>query len=290
MTEVTTRLLAAGSCKHPQVMSIRDGSLRAVDYPALPALIIHPIAGPILFDTGYDPAFLTATNPFPERFYRWLTPVELPAGCDAATQLKVLDIAPEDVRHIVLSHFHADHMAGVHAFPNAAIHCAKAGFDDACRGARLSSVRRGILRALIPADFANRAKFFEDGARVALPSAMAPFTDGVDLLGDGALIAVDLPGHCPGHWGLLLRDAQHGQHFMVGDAAWSLDAIRRNVPPPAISTAFLGHTRRTRETLNRLHQLHQHNPELRLTPYHCPERAGEAADDGAVAAAEPTLG
>jgi glyoxylase-like metal-dependent hydrolase (beta-lactamase superfamily II) len=278
MVEVKVTPLLAGSCKHPQIMTIRDGSLRPATYPALPMLIVHPSEGPILFDTGYDPAFLKATQPFPERFYRWLTPVSLAAGEEVATQCSSHGISPQDVRHIVLSHFHADHMAGAHAFPNARIHCAKAGFDAACKGGRISQVRQGILRALIPDDFARRANFFEDCNRIALPSALLPFEAGVDLLGDGALLAVELPGHCPGHWGLLVNDSHFGSHFMIADAAWSLDAVRRNVPPPALSTAFLGHTRRTRETLGKLHQLWKRNPDIRLTPYHCPERAAEAGD------------
>ena len=278
MVEVKVTPMLAGSCKHPQVMTVRDGSLRPAIYPALPMLIVHPSEGPMLFDTGYDPAFLTATQPFPERFYRWLTPVALLAGEEAVTQCRSFGISPQDVRHIILSHFHADHMAGIHAFPNARIHCAKAGFNAACKGGRVSQLRQGILRALIPEDFARRATFFEEGSRIALPSDMKPFDTGVDLLGDGALIAVELPGHCPGHWGLLVNDIRFGSHFMIADAAWSLDAVRRNVPPPAVSTAFLGHTGRTRETLGKLHLLWSRNTDVRLTPYHCPERAAEASD------------
>lgn len=276
MREVATNTLITGQCSHPQRATIRDGSLRAVDYPAAAILIVHPDEGPILFDTGYDPAFLAATDPFPERFYRWATPVELTPGADAASQCAALGHDPASFRHIILSHFHGDHVAGLHAFPNARIHCARAGLEDVARGNRLMSTRRGILRALLPADIATRARFFEDAADVALPTDLAPFERGADLLGDGSLIAVELPGHCPGHWGLLMRDADYGLHFLVADAAWSLDAIRRNVPPPAITTAFLGHTARVRGTLNALHRLSQRNPDIRLTPCHCPERAAEA--------------
>lgn len=275
MIEVKVTPLLAGSCKHPQVMTIRDGSLRPAVYPALPMLIIHPSEGPILFDTGYDPAFLSATEPFPERFYRWFTPVALCAGEEVSAQCRGFGVRPQEVRHVILSHFHADHIAGTHAFPNARIHCAKAGFDAACKGGRISQVRQGILRALIPNDFSHRASYFEEGSRIALHSDMYPFDTGVDVLGDGALIAVELPGHCPGHWGLLVNDMRFGSHFMIADAAWSLDAVRRNVPPPAMSTAFLGQTKRTRETLGKLHQLWARNSGVRLTPYHCPERAAE---------------
>ena len=277
MRELASIPLLTGHCRHPEMMTLRGGSLLPRSYPAVAMLLIHPLEGAILFDTGYDPAFLAATEPFPERFYRWVTPVTLDPQRSAAAQCAALGYPPQEVRHLVLSHFHADHIAGTHAFPNARIHCARAGLDEAHKGGRIAATRRGVLRALIPPDFTARASFFEDRPSFPLPSACAPFDRGADLLGAGSLLAVELPGHCPGHWGLVLNDARWGLHFLVADAAWSLDAIRRDVPPPALTSGLLGNTGRTRETLHRLHQLHRRNPDLRLTPCHCSERAAEIA-------------
>lgn len=277
MREVASIPLLTGECRHPEAMTLRGASLRPATYPAVAMLLVHPQEGAILFDTGYDPAFLTATEPFPERFYRWVTPVKLAPGQSAAEQCAALGYPPEEVRHLILSHFHADHIAGTHAFPNARIHCARAGLEEAHKGGRIAATRRGVLRSLIPADFASRASFFEDRPARTLPDDCAPFESGADLIGDGSLLAVELPGHCPGHWGLVLNDARWGLHFLVADAAWSLDAIRRDVPPPALTSGLLGNTARARETLHRLHQLHRRNPELRLTPCHCRERAAEIA-------------
>lgn len=277
MRELASIPLLTGHCRHPEMMTLRGGTILPRSYPAVAMLLIHPVEGAILFDTGYDPAFLTATEPFPERLYRWTTPVSLDPARSAAAQCTALGHPPEEVRHLVLSHFHADHIAGTHAFRNARIHCARAGLEEAHKGGRIAATRRGVLRSLIPADFAARASFFEDRPSAPLPADCAPFDRGADLIGDGSLLAVELPGHCPGHWGLVLNDARWGLHFLVADAAWSLDAIRRNVPPPALTTGLLGHTRRTRETLHRLHLLHRRNPDLRLTPCHCSERAAEIA-------------
>lgn len=276
MRDVAVHIIRAGHCVHPQRMTIRDGGWRPAVYSALSILIVHPSEGPMLFDTGYDPAFFSATEPFPERFYRWLTPVTLAPGSEVAGQLARFGFATTDIRHLILSHFHADHIAGAHAFPSAAIHCSKAGLDAACSGGRLASVRRGILRALLPPDIAHRARFFEGAPRVALPSALAPFDQGADIIGDGSVLAVELPGHCPGHWGVAINDAAHGDHFLVADAAWSSDAIRRNVPPPAITSNFLGSAKHAQATLAQLNALWLRNPGIRLTPAHCPERAAEA--------------
>ena len=272
MRRVELTPFRVGHCRHPQAMTIRGGRWAPVEFPALAFLIVHPEEGPVLFDTGYDPAFWQATEPFPERLYRWATPPVLPEGMALADQIARRGIAPGEVRHLVLSHFHADHMAGAHRFPNATIHAARAGHEAMCRGSRLSSVRRGMLRALTPPGFATRVRWFEEGARVALPGDLAPFTEGVDLFGDGSLIAVPLPGHCPGHWGLVLRE-EAGLHFLVADAAWSSVAIRTDTPPPWLTATLLGDPATLRATLHDLHLLQRRNPEVRLTPSHCSECA-----------------
>lgn len=272
MRSVTLRGFRVGQCKHPQRMTIRDGRWRAVEFPALAFLLVHPEEGPIVFDTGYDPAFFAATEPFPERLYRWVTPPTLAPHEALADQLAAAGIHPHAVRHLILSHFHADHIAGTHRFPNAAIHCARAGYAALCRNNRLASVRKGMLPALAPPTFVARARWFEDAPRVVLPADLAPFADAADVLGDGSLLAVPLPGHCPGHWGLVLRE-DAGLHVLVADAAWSSDAIRRNMPPPWVTMALLGDARATRATLHDLHRLRLRNPDVRLTPSHCAECA-----------------
>ena len=276
MTRCGFHILKSGACTHPAASTRVGASLKPAIYPALVGLILHPSEGAILFDTGYDSAFFAATKPFPERLYRWTTPVDLPEGEAAADQLQRFSLTPSDIRAVVVSHFHGDHVAGLHAFPDAKLYCARAGLEQVKRSGRIARVRRGVLSALVPDSLAARARFFEDLPRVSLDSALNPFDSGADLFGDGSLIAVELPGHCPGHWGLVLRDANDQPVFLVADAAWSRDAIRDDAPPPRFTTALLGHTQTYRSTLSALNALWTRNPEVRVTPSHCPEAAAEA--------------
>lgn len=276
MKRCRVHILRAGACVHPAVMTRRDAGLAPIVFPALAALIVHPDEGPILFDTGYDPAFFAATEPFPERIYRWATPVTLEPGQAVADRLPAFGYTPEDIRAVVVSHFHGDHVAGLTRFPNARIFCARAGLEQVQRKGRIARVRRGVLAALVPADMDCRAVFFEDRPPVALGPNLAPFETGADLLGDGSLTAVQLPGHCPGHWGLLVRQTDDHTRFLIADAAWSSGAVRDDVPPPRVTTALLGQTGPYRETLNALHRLWARNPELIVTPSHCGEVETEA--------------
>lgn len=276
MRRVRLRVIECGHCRHPEAMTLRGAAWRPVEFPSLVGVIEHPDEGVVLFDTGYDPLFLAATSSWPERLYRLATPMHLRPKESAVEQLASLGYGPEAVRHIVISHFHGDHVAGLHRFPRARLHCARAGLADVRAGSRLRRTRRGILSAFVPAA-AEAAAFFEDGSPAELPGAFRPFDRGVDLLGDGSLLAIELPGHCRGHWGLALRLEDDRWVMMVADAAWSATAIAHNRPPPAATTALLGDTAAYRRTLTDLHRVHRERPETVLLPSHCRSAATTSA-------------
>lgn len=262
------RILRVGACRHPEAMTLKGGHWCPVSFPALVGLIHHRTFGPILFDTGYDDRFFAVTEPFPERLYRMATPVQFDGKDSLPVQLGRLGLRPDDIAGVFVSHFHGDHVAGLSAFPSARIFCAAEGLKRIRGGNRFGRVRKGLLSALVPRDIDSRAAFFEHLPRVALPADMAPFKDGADVLGDGSLIAVELPGHCPGHWGLLVRASDGRPVFFIGDAAWSIAAVTDNRPPPAITTTLLGETAAYRRTLSALNAVSRTGA-VELIPSHC---------------------
>jgi glyoxylase-like metal-dependent hydrolase (beta-lactamase superfamily II) len=281
MIRVGFRWLERGSCRHPEAATMVGGSLCAVDFPAMVGVIAHPDRGIFLFDTGYDPAFLEATRPFPERFYRWVTPVAIDAEQEWQAWLAAHAIDGSAIAGTIISHFHGDHVAGMRHLANKPIYCARAGLAELRKPGRFGRVRQGLLAALVPAEADGHARFFEDAPARDLPGAYAPFREGRDLLGDGSLLAVELPGHCVGHWGLALT-TQHDQTILLAaDATWSGRAIEERRPPPRITTALLGDTRRYRETLDLLSQAAHANRELAILPSHCAVSARRFRPDDA---------
>ena len=262
------QILRVGACRHPEAMTLRGGHWCEVSFPALVGLIKHRTFGHILFDTGYDDRFFAVTETFPERLYRMATPVQFDANDSLPAQLGRLGLTLDDIGGVFVSHFHGDHIAGLSAFPKARIFCDAEGLKRVRSGGRFGRVRKGLLSALVPDDIDSRAVHFEAIPRVALGDAMAPFTHGADVLGDGSLIAVELPGHCPGHWGLLVLRANERPAFFIGDAAWSIAAVTDNRPPPAITTALLGETASYRQTLSALNAVSQTGA-VELIPSHC---------------------
>jgi glyoxylase-like metal-dependent hydrolase (beta-lactamase superfamily II) len=265
-------ILKVGACRHPEIMTRRGGHLCPVNFPALVGLILHR-DGPILFDTGYHQRFFAATATFPERLYRWVTPVQYDESESLDSQLRRFGLEPSDIRAVVVSHFHGDHVAGLISFDKAKVFCARAGLEQLKAGGRFARVRKGLLSTLVP--LALDATCFEDLTPSPLPGHLAPFSEGVDLLGDGSLIAIELPGHCPGHWGLWVNGMPDA--FFIGDAAWTIGAIRDGAPPPAFTTGLLGDTAVYRDTLKKLQAL---QGKVEIIPSHCEETAARWTSHG----------
>ena len=284
MTRCRLHILKAGACFHPAASTRVGASLCPAEYPALAGLILHPSEGAILFDTGYDPAFFAATRGFPERLYRWTAPVELPAGGAAADQLARFGLKPQDVRAVVVSHFHGDHVAGLHAFPDAQLYCARAGLEQVKQSGRLARVRRGVLSALVPEALATRPRFFEDLPRVALggePAALRERRGPVRRrVAGGGRTARPLP------WSLGPDPKGRERPGRVSGRRRGLVAgrdPRRRTAAQVHHRALGPHRRPTARRSPRCTRSGRATRTLKLTPSHCPEAAAEAEAERDVA-------
>jgi hypothetical protein len=200
---VELRLLEVGHCRHPEWVTMRGGAWSACRFPSLCVLILHPQAGPILYDTGYAERFDEATSPIPERFYRWLTPVTLPPHQHLLAQLRACGVEAADIRLVLISHLHADHVAGLRDLPRARFVALRAEIDSVRGLGRIAGLRRAFLPALLPDDFEARLDYADDHPLRALGSEWAPFNTGFDLLGDGVCSASRFPVIAPANWGWL---------------------------------------------------------------------------------------
>lgn len=259
-------LLDTGYCLAHESTMIQGGRRQLVACHALVALLHHPNHGWILWDTGYAPHLLTETARLPYRLYRWATPLRLDPALAVAAQLARFGLQPSSISTILISHFHADHVAGVRDFPTARFVATQAAYDHFVARTGLAALRCGYLSALLPADFAERATLLPPFTGPAIPYLGASY----DLFGEGALRLVNLPGHARGQVGLLAHTV-HGDDFFVADGAWLSRAIREEQPPARATKLIVDDWRAVQRTLVNLHAFAQAHPTWRLIPTHCPE-------------------
>ena len=266
---IRVHLLRVGHCRHCERVTCTAGGWRIIHFPSICALLIHPQQGAALFDTGYAERFFSATQTFPERLYRWGTPMTLPSEETLTAQLAGLGLRPPDIRVCFISHLHADHIAGLRDLPQARLVLMRREWALACQETRLSGLRHAFLPALLPDDFAARLQFVDDFPTRPLPSAWSAWGDGHDVWGDQSVLAVPLPGHSAGQMGLLFRDPQDREVFLCADACWSRQAWLHNVPPSRLAGLIMHNWSAYRRTLEALHRLGTRHPELFILPSHC---------------------
>lgn len=265
-SSLTLELLDTGHCTVSEHQVLRGGARRPMDCHALVGLIGHPTEGWTLFDAGYAMRMLAASARWPYRLYRAITPLRLRPELEAVRQLAARGIAAGEVRRVIVSHFHADHIAGLLDFPQAEIIVSEAALRHAAGLRGPGAVLRGLLPALLPPDLAARARALPPFSGPPLPH-LGPTHD---LFGDGSLVLVALPGHARGQIGALAATAD-GPVLLAADGAWTRRSIRELRGPSRMASLIADDRRALLSTLAALQAFSRARPDVQIIPTHCPE-------------------
>ena len=226
MTAVTKLyVLLCGYEVLPRSVSIRGGGDRFVMSVPISAYLLETQQGYVLFDTGLDPVLVRDPVLRQRHFadHGWEAPVVWPQH-ELLPQLTEIGIAPNDVRHIILSHTHFDHTGALKHFPRAKVWLQQAEYDYAFK----EEPHAGVVRA----DLDNSAIDWclIDGDQDIMP--------GLSLL--------STPGHTPGHQSARITLPNTGPALLVGDVGdWMANFDQEILPGEAADdTAALASIRR----------------------------------------------
>ena len=137
----------------------------------------------MVWDTGYQPG----SNQFAPKV-------------SLVDYLKQLNVTPEQVKYVGISHFHADHTGQLAPIANATLLIGKGDWD--------------AVNAPKPAPGVNAAAFTN---WISGGGKAEPVTLDKDVFGDGTVVMLDMPGHTPGHHSLLVRLKEKGNVLLTGD-------------------------------------------------------------------------
>jgi len=116
-------------------------------------------------------------------------------------QLAKLELKPEQIKYVGISHYHGDHTGQVASFPKATLLIGAREWD--------------AITAPKPAEGVNY-KPFEHWIKGE--GKVEPLALDKDVFGDGSVIVLRTPGHTPGHQSLLVKLPQTGNIILSGDA------------------------------------------------------------------------
>lgn len=254
MAEIS--IFQAGFCTHPACMVLKGAGFKSQCFPSS-AYLIRTKVGYFLWDTGYAEHFMDASHGI-YRLYSMVTPVTFNPAQSLVLQLKSKGISAKDIHGIIVSHFHADHIAGLLDFSGTNIICSDQAWTSIKNLKGILALKKGHLPDLIPTDIETRLSFVEQLPNIALPNELRPFETGWDLTGDGEVLIVALPGHAIGHLGAFIATEQ-GWVLLASDAAWTKEAYISLRGPSELSFLIQNNRKEYYQTLNQLHQLHTQN-------------------------------
>jgi N-acyl homoserine lactone hydrolase len=222
--------------------------------PILAWLVEHP-EGLIVVDTGEtarvaESGYFTPWQPY----FRFGLREDVAPEQEIGPQLRALGYDPEEVRTVVLTHFHTDHAGGLSHFPRSEFVSSRADYREA-RG--LLGKVRGFLPQHWPDGFAPTLTDLADGP-------YGPFEASATLTTAGDVRVVPTPGHTQGHLSVAIDDGDKVV-FLAGDTSYTEQLMLAGRPDGVSPDPT-----RARDTLERIRRLAAERPTIYL-PTHDPE-------------------
>jgi glyoxylase-like metal-dependent hydrolase (beta-lactamase superfamily II) len=182
--------------------------------PIIAWLIEHP-DGPLLVDTGATADFMRKDYaPRWHPYFRLAVRFDVKAEDEIERRLRERGIAPDDIRTVVLTHLHSDHVGGVGFFPQSEVLVTRTEWE---RAQGLGGKILGYLSDHFPQWLEPTLVDF-GGDPYGPFAASRVVADGVRL--------VPTPGHTPGHLSVIVEDGGRTL-FLAGDVTYGIDLLHR---------------------------------------------------------------
>lgn len=216
---------------------IKGGRWRKIQIPIRYGFFRHPRIGPVLIDTGYSDRVTSGTRSLELRLYSTGLRPQLIEGGQLNAFLRGQGLSVGDVRAVILTHFHADHISAARDLVNAQFFACGEAYEELKRFSHLKRILHGVFLDLLPDDFGERLTAFEDAPTIDGPLGLGPC---FDLFKDGSVLIVPLPGHAIGHVGVAFPGADTPLLY-AADAEWLRGALAAG--RSGVAAALVGHDR-----------------------------------------------
>jgi N-acyl homoserine lactone hydrolase len=232
--------------------------------------VIEHAKGVILFDTGQDRASVTDSTYFPGGItgylYHRLARFDVSENDTLSAQLAVLGYAPADVDTAIVSHLHVDHIGGLCELTGSELLVSAAEWAELAKPA---PELRGFLSSRIQLPGLT---WHQVSPEPTDDPALAPFTESLDVMGDGSLVLLPTPGHTAGSVSLLVRRVGRPPLLLAGDLTYGAEILHRGQLPG------VGNRRRLADSTRKVLALAEQQPGMIVLPAHDPTAAQRLLD------------
>ena len=187
-------------------------------------IIDHPL-GLIVYDTGNNVAISdgNCTSHWNEGFCGLLQPSQ--TRDDVIDKiLERVGFSAGDVKIVITSHSHLDHIGNIEMFPDA-IHVIQK--KELYQAWWPEKFQRGGAHVMADYDDARDFTYFE-------------LNGDYDLFGDGSVVVISTPGHTLGHQSVKVRMAETGTVILTQDAVWVKENLEGH--PAGLNYSILDYT------------------------------------------------
>jgi len=203
---------ACGYCTNNLKRVFKGFDKTIVNFYAGVFLIKHKKLGYILYDTGYSMDILK--NNLKYFLYRFANPITLKKEDMIDYQLKEKGIDKDEIKYIIISHLHPDHIGGLKFFPNSYLILTKTCYNDF----KLKKDSLLIFKELLPDDFENRLTLIKNYKE----NRLFPYKESFDLFSDSSMLMVEIDGHAKGQGCLFMPEKNL---FIAADVCWGTEYL-----------------------------------------------------------------
>ena len=196
-----------GYCTNNLKLVFKKHKKEIKKFPAGVFLIEHPKEGYILFDTGYSTEIYNTG--LKGKLYNMLNPTYVKEEDQINIQLEKDDIKCSEIKYLIISHLHPDHIGCIKYFKNAKVIISEETFNTY----KNNKMRYLIFEKLLPEWFESKISVISD---IELKENSNKYFSYFDLFKDQSILLTKVNGHAKGQLCCLIEN----KLFLGADSSW----------------------------------------------------------------------